>query len=358
MTTNTDKTKPVLVTGATGYVAGWLVKKLLEEGFTVHAAVRNPDKKEKIAHLEAIAKKSEGSIKFFKSDLLEKGSYAEAMKACEIVFHTASPFTSNYKDPQKELIDPAVLGTENVLLTANNTPSVKRVVLTSSCAAIYTDAIDCQKAPGGVLTEDIWNTTASLEYQPYSYSKTLAEKKAWEIAGKQAQWDLVVINPSFVMGPPLNPKETTSESFTALKQLGDGTLKMGAPRMGVGVVDVREVADAHFAAAFVPGAKGRYITSGHNTNLLDMALCLQEKYGKAYPVPKRVMPRWLLTIVGPMANKLFTRRFIKSNVDVEWKADNSKIRKELGIRFRPLKETMEDAFEALVENGIFDKKSK
>ncbi len=196
--TTIDKSKPVLVTGATGYVAGWLIKELLKDGITVHAAVRNPLDKKKTAHLDEIAAKSKGSIRYFKSDLLTEGSYFEAMQGCELVFHTASPFTTNVKDPQKELIEPAVKGTENVLNTANNTASVKRVVVTSSCAAIYTDASDCAMAPDGIVTEEIWNTTASLDYQPYSYSKTLAEKKAWEIAGKQSQWDLVTINPALV----------------------------------------------------------------------------------------------------------------------------------------------------------------
>ncbi|QGY44059.1 NAD-dependent epimerase/dehydratase family protein [Maribellus comscasis] len=347
-----DKTKPVMVTGATGYVASWLVKKLLEEGLTVHAAVRNPGKKEKIAHLDAIAKNSKGRIKYFKSDLLEKGSYAEAMEGCELVFHTASPFTTVVKNPQKDLIEPAVLGTENVLETANQTPSVKRIVLTSSCAAIYTDAVDCRMAAGGILTEEIWNTTASLEYQPYSYSKTLAEKKAWELAEKQSQWDLITINPSLVMGPPLNPGATTSESFNIMKQLGDGTMKMGAPKMGVGLVDVRDVADAHFFAGFIPEAKGRYITSAHNTNFLEMALVLQPKFGKNYPIPKKALPKWLLLLVGPMANKIFTKKYVRNNVNVEWKADNAKIKKDLGIDFRPLQVTMEETFQVLVDEEI------
>ena len=350
---NIDKSKPVLVTGATGYVAGWLVKQLLENGITVHAAVRNPDNQQKLVHLNDIAAKSSGTIKYFKSDLLQEGSYAEAMKGCELVFHTASPFTSDIKDAQKELIDPAVKGTKNVLNTANATPSVKRVVVTSSCAAIYTDATDCAKAPNGILTEAVWNTTASLDYQPYSYSKTLAEQAAWEMAKKQSRWDLVTVNPSFVMGPMLNPTETTSESFNILKQLGDGTMKAGVPKMGIGVVDVRDVANAHFLAGFTPSAKGRYITSGYNSNLLELTQVLLPKFGDKYPLPKKALPKWLLMIVGPFANKLFTRAFIRNNVNVEFKADNSKIKKELGVTFRPLQTTMEDGFQVLVDNKIF-----
>lgn len=350
--TQIDKTKPVLVTGATGYVAGWLVKKLLEDGITVHAAVRNPENKEKLAHLDAIAEKASGSIKYFTSNLLEPASYVEAMKECELVFHTASPFTSNIKDPQKHLIDPAVLGTQNVLETASQTPSVKRVVLTSSCAAIYTDAIDCKNAPDGILTEKNWNTTSSLKHQPYSYSKTLAEKKAWKMAEQQQQWDLVVINPSLVMGPALNPNFNTSESMTILKQLGDGTMKMGAPKLGIGLVDVRDVADAHIAAGYTPSAKGRHITSGHNTNFLEMGLALQPKYGKDYPLPKKALPKWLIMIVGPMMNKLMTRDFIRKNIGIEWKADTSKIKNELGISFLPMQKTMEDSFQILIDNKI------
>lgn len=350
--TEIDKTKPVLVTGATGYVAGWLVKRLLEEGITVHAAVRNPEKEHKVQHLNGIASNSKGKIKYFKSDLLNEGSYAEAMEGCELVFHTASPFTSEYDDPQKDLIEPAVEGTANVLKQANKTPGVKRVILTSSCAAIYTDAIEVKNTPEGKLTEDIWNTTASLDYQPYSYSKTLAEKKAWEIQKDQHQWDLVTINPSLVMGPPLNPKATTSESFSLLKQLGDGTFKMGAPKLGIGLVDVRDVAEAHYKAGFTPSAKGRYITSGHNTNFVELGEALDPKYGDSYPVPTRALPKWLLLLIGPYVNKNLSREFIRNNVNVEWKADNSKIRKDLNIEFRPIQQTMEDSFQVLIDNNI------
>jgi nucleoside-diphosphate-sugar epimerase len=345
-----------MVTGANGYVASWLVKRLLDDGLTVHAAVRNPNDEKKIAHLKEAAAKSSGQIKFFAGDLLKPGSYKAAMEGCELVYHTASPFTTTVKDPQKELIDPAVKGTENVLRSATEVDSVKRVVVTSSCAAIYGDAIDTVNAPGGKLTEEIWNTTSSLEYQPYSFSKTLAEKKAWELAKSQDKWDLVTVNMSLVMGPALNPGNTTSESINILKMLGGGEMKMGAPRMGVGLVDVRDVAEAHFKAGFTPTAKGRYITSAHSTDLLEMGKVLLPKYGDRFPLPTKALPKWLLMIIGPFTSKLFTRPFIRKNVDVPWNADNSKIKKELGMTFRPMKETMEDSFQNLIDEGILKAK--
>lgn len=341
-----------MVTGANGYVASWLVKRLLDEGVTVHAAVRSPENMDKVGHLIEAAKGAPGEIKFFKADLLTPGAYTEAMNGCELVFHTASPFITDVKDAQKELIDPAVKGTTNVLESVNQTTSVKRVVLTSSCVAIYTDCIDSVNAPGGQLTEDVWNTTASIDYQPYSLSKTLAEKKAWEMQDQQNRWDMVAINMSLVLGPALNPKKTTSESINILKMLGDGQMKMGAPKIGIGLVDVRDVAEAHMRAGYTPEAQGRYITSAHNTNFLEMGLALHSKYGDRYPLPKRALPKWLLMLVGPMVNNLFSRRYVRNNVNIPWNADNSKIKRELGMNFRPMKETMENSFQNIIDNGI------
>lgn len=351
MKTLQESQQKVMVTGATGYVAGWIVKRLLEEGHTVHATVRDPQNDQKIAHLKEMASESAGTIRFFKADLLNTGDFSEAMEGCQLVYHTASPFTTSVKDPQKELIDPAVQGTENVLLEANRTPSVERVVVTSSCAAIYTDAIDTQKAPNNYITEETWNTSASLDYQPYALSKTLAEKRAWEIAESQDRWKLVTINPSLVMGPALNKGKVTSESFNLLEQMGDGTMRFGGPKVGIGMVDVRDVAEAHYRAGFHPNAEGRYITSAHNSNFLEIAQSLLPRYGDEYPLPKGALPKWLLLLVGPLINNNLSRRYIRNNVNVPFKADNSKIKNELGIEFRPMQQTMEAAFEDLIKRG-------
>ncbi|MBW7469822.1 NAD-dependent epimerase/dehydratase family protein [Marinobacter sp. M216] len=350
-----DKTAPVLVTGATGYVAGWLVKRLLDEGLTVHAAVRDPDDPEKLKYLNSIAEGAPGTIRYFKADLLEDGSYADAMAGCELVFHTASPFTRAVSDPLKELVEPAKLGTRNVLSQATKTPGVKRVVVTSSCAAIYGDNADLKNAPNGVIDESIWNTSSSLDNQPYSYSKTVAEQEAWKIAEQQDQWDLVTINPSLVIGPGINP-HATSESFNLIKQMGDGRMKPGVPRVGIGVVDVRDVAEAHFQAGFTPEAAGRYIVSGHNTDFFELAQTLREKYGDRYPVPRRALPKWLVWLVGPLADKTINRTFIARNVDWPWRADNSKGKRELGLSYRPVKESMEGFFQQMIDSGLLPRR--
>jgi nucleoside-diphosphate-sugar epimerase len=295
-----EKDAPVMVTGATGFVAGWIVKALLDKGLTVHAPIRNSNDPAKTRYLRQLADGAPGDIRFFEAELLKKGSYATALAGCQLVFHTASPFKVNVKDPRKDLVDPAVLGTRNVLEEANQVPSVRRVVLTSSCAAMYGDAADVRDTPNGILTEDIWNSTSSLRHNPYSYSKTAAEKEAWRIANAQSRWDLVAINPTLVVGPGINP-HATSESFRMVKQMGDGTLRMGAPRFGFGAVDVRDLARAHLAAAFTPTASGRYIINGHNSDLLSLAKTLLPTYGGKYPIPSRAMPKWLVSLLAPLA---------------------------------------------------------
>ena len=350
--TQIDKTKPVLVTGATGYVAGWIVKRLLDEGITVHAAVRDPSSTEKLKYLDALAEEAPGSIHYFKTDLLEKGSYAEAMRGCELVYHTASPFTLAVEDPLKDLIEPAQLGTRNVLETANETESVKRVVVTSSCAAIYGDNADIEDKDRETFTEADWNTSSSATHQAYSYSKTLAEREAWKIAEAQNRWDLVVINPSFVLGPGINPF-ATSESFTLLKQFGNGSMKSGVPAFYIGAVDVREVADAHIKAGFTPSASGRYITSGHDSNFAEFGEILRDHFGNAYPFPKKTMPTWLVWLMGPMVDKSLTRQMVSRNVGIPWHADNSKSIRELGLTYRPLETSLTEMFQQLVDHDAF-----
>ena len=350
----TDTSKPIMITGATGYVASWIVKKLLDNGFTVHAPIRDPENKEKIKYLNQLAKNSSGKIKYFKADLLNESSYDEAMKDCELVFHTASPFINSVKNPQRDLIDPALIGTKNILNSVNRTESVKRVILTSSIAAIMGDTKDLRSLPNGIVNEKNWNNTSNLNHQAYSYSKTLAEREAWKINKAQNRWDLVVINPVLVIGPGINPK-ITSESFNIVKQMGDGSMKMGAPGLDIGVVDVRDVAEAHFNVAFNPDAKGRHIISADNKTLLELATYLQKHFGNTYPFPKKNLPKFILWIIGPFIS--LKRKMIRRNIGYPCLVDNSKSITELGIKYNSIEENMIEFFQQMIDNGVFNKTS-
>jgi len=347
--TQIDKTKPVMITGATGYVAGWIVKRLLEEGLTVHAPVRNPDNKERLKYLDALADQSKGSIKYFKANLLEEGSYDEAMKGCELVFHTASPFINKVQDPQRDLVNPALLGTRNVLDGVDRSESVKRVVLTSSVAAIVGDARDFADYPNGEGTEEKWNTTSTIDHQAYSFSKTVAEKEAWKINEQQNRWDLVVINPSLVIGPGISPL-STSESFNLVKQIGDGTMKMGAADFYIGVVDVRDLAEAHVAAGFKPEARGRHIISAENSHILTLAQALQREFGTAFPFPQKTLPKFLVWLMAPASG--FKRKMISRNVGYPWNLNHSKGIIELGVNYRPVEQSIVDFLQQMIDHGV------
>ena len=348
-----DQSKPILVTGGTGYLASWIIKQLLDEGKEVRTTVRNLSQKDKTAHLTALAVKSTGTLTFFEADLLRKGSFAEAMAGCELVIHTASPFKiSGLKNALKELVEPALEGTRNVLESVNLTESVKRVVLTSSVVAIYGDAIDIQKTANGIFTEKDWNFSSSVDHQPYPYSKTLAEKLAWEMAGKQSRWDLITINPGFILGPSLS-KRTDSTSIEIMIQLATGKFKTGVPSGEMGFIDVRDVAKAHILAGFSPTASGRHICVSAQKTFLDMANVIKANYPK-YPLPNGFVPKWLFWLIAPFAG--FTRKYVKLNVGFDLKFDNSYIQKDLGMEFIPFEKTIADHFEQILNDDIVKRK--
>jgi nucleoside-diphosphate-sugar epimerase len=348
-----DKSKPVLVTGATGYLAAWIVKQLLEEGITVHATVRDLANKLKYEFLTRIAQSTPGKLVFFEADLLKGESFGKAMAGCELVIHTASPFEiSKITNPQQQLIQPAVNDTRNVLTSVNHSETVKRVVITSSMAAIYGDAIDCRNAEGGILTERIWNTTSSLTHQPYAYSKTMAEKEAWKMADEQTTWDLVVINPGFILGPSLD-KNNGGVSNGFMINLGNGKFTFGVPGGTMGISDVRDTAKAHILAGFNPKAKGRHIAAGENKSFLDIALILKKHYPEL-PLPKFAAPKWLSWLTGPIYG--ITRKHVSRNFNIDLKFDNSYIIKDLGMSFTPFEKTLCDHFEQLISDGLISTK--
>jgi nucleoside-diphosphate-sugar epimerase len=265
------------------------------------------------------------------------------------VLHTASPFfISKINDAQKDLIQPALDGTRNVLTLAGEFPSVKRIVLTSSVAAIHSDAADIRLARQGRFDEQDWNTQSNEKHNPYSYSKTLAEQEAWKIAESQNQWNLVVINPGFVMGPSLS-KRTDSTSIDTMRSLLNGKYKSGAPDLWFGVVDVRDIARAHIEAANREDASGRHICVGTSASIIEMARLLREQFPD-HPIPKSAVPKFLLYLVGPFMG--FSWKFITLNYGIPIKMDNTRSRTKLGMEYIPLKNTLVDHANQLIADKL------
>ena len=343
------QSKTVLVTGSTGYIASWIVKFLLEDGHTVHAGVRNKENKEKREHLDQIASKSKGKLKYFESDLLNEGSYTEAMKDCEIVFHTASPFIMDSKNPQVEVIDPAVKGTRNVITSVNKVKSVKKVILTSSVAAIYGNAEDANQIPDKTFNEEMWNHSSRPDDGEYSYSKTQAEEEAWKLNEVQNRWKLVTINPSFVVGPALNPL-ANFESKKFMLQMGNGYLRLGVPDINLAMVDVRDTAKAHLLAAFNEKAKGRFIISENSYKLIDLGKFLRKKFGEKYPIPRFITPKFLVWLFSPILG--VKRTFIKKNVGYDFYFNNNKSIKDLGLKYISVEESTSDFFQQFIDYDL------
>jgi len=353
---NVDKSKPVLVTGGSGYLASWIIKLLLEDGIRVNATVRDPSNAKKVRHLETLAEASNGDLTLFKADLLDEGSFDEPMKDCELLIHTASPFfITGIKDPENELVRPAIDGTRNVLESAKRSPTVKRVVLTSSVVAIYGDNADIQLTSGGVFTEEKWNTTSSAQHQPYPYSKTIAEREAWSIAKEQKQWDLLTINPGWIFGPSVS-KRTDSMSIRTMINFGDGTYKMGVPELWNGIADVRDVAQAHINAGYKPEASGRHIIVSAAVCLFDMANMLRDHFGDAYPFPRKQVPKFVFWLIAPMRG--FTRKYVSRNAGIKIKFDTTYSQQDLDMSFTPVEQTIRDHFQQLIDDGLIGRRSE
>lgn len=354
MSSHTIQNSPVLVTGASGYIASWLVRYLLEAGHTVHATVRDPNRTDSVRHLHKLAEGQPGTLRLFAADLLKEGSFDEAMQGCEIVMHTASPFVlDGFTDANEALVRPAVEGTRNVLEAANRTASVRRIVLTSSVAAIFGDNIDARDLPGHRLDETHWNTSSTVDHNPYQYSKVAAEREAWRLQKAQSRWDLVTINPGMVYGPALTTL-SQSASIDTLISMGDGRLKTGVPDLSYGVVDVRDVAQAHILAAFTPEAAGRYLLVAGEIDMLGMARILRDRFGKSYPFPRMVVPKLLVWSVGPLMGPV-TRKFISNNVGHPVHFDNQRSL-TLGVKYHPVAQTLEEHFQQVIDDGLLRKR--
>ncbi|XP_020100228.1 cinnamoyl-CoA reductase 1-like [Ananas comosus] len=317
--------KLVCVTGASGYIASWLVKLLLRRGYTVRASVRDPSDPKKTEHLRALDGASE-RLHLFKANLLEEGSFDSVVEGCEGVFHTASPFYHNVTDPKAELIDPALKGTLNVLASCTKASSIRRVVVTSSMAAVMYN--ERPRTPE-VVVDETWFSDAQFAEKSESWyvlSKALAEEAAWKVA-KENSIDMVTINPAMVIGPLLQP--TLNTSCEAILKLIDGS-STTYPNYSFGWINVKDVAMAHILAYEVPSANGRYCLVERVAHYSEIVKIIHELY------PSLKLPEKCAD------DKPFAPIYQVSR-------DKAK---SLGIEYIPLETSIKETIESLKEKGF------
>ncbi|EYU24598.1 hypothetical protein ABFS82_04G111000 [Erythranthe guttata] len=266
--------KLVCVTGAGGFIASWLVKQLLEKGYTVRGTVRNPEDP-KNSHLRELDGAEERLI-LCKADLNDYESLRAAINGCDGVFHTASPVT----DDPEQMVEPAVNGAQNVIRAAAET-KVRRVVLTSSIGAVY---MDPNRHPDKVVDETCWSDLDFCKATKnwYCYGKAVAEKAAWDSA-KELGVDLVVLNPVLVLGPLLQP--TVNASVLHILKYLTGSAKTYVNSVQA-YVHVEDVATAHILLFENPAATGRFLCAESVLHRGDVVEILS-KFFPEYPIPTK-----------------------------------------------------------------------
>ncbi|MCM2452105.1 NAD-dependent epimerase/dehydratase family protein [Agrobacterium vitis] len=334
----------MLVTGGSGFVASHLILQLLEMDATVHTTVRSLRNVAKTRPLTDMQARFPGKLMLYEADLLIPGSFDAAMAGCSIVFHVASPFKlpEKIKDGQREMVEPALQGTRNVLGSVSRTESVRRVVMTSTIGAIFGDYIDVRSMKNNTVAEDYFNTSSNVQNNPYHYSKVLAEKEAWKIQGEQNRWSLTTINPGMLLGPSLTPASESGSHFL-LDEMFKGYFFYGMPDLSLACVDVRDVAQAHIRAALNPDAKGRYILAeNHTRTFLEIAGYARRVHPKPYLLPSWQIPNLVVRLLGPLFG--LTQAYMSNHLGIRFALDNRRSQSELGIAYRPFEQTMADHY--------------
>lgn len=303
------KSRLVLVTGGTGFVAVHTILQLLKQGYQVNTTLRSLSKKEVITNaLQEAGIQDFGQLSFYEADLNSDAGWAEAVKGCEYVLHIASPFPAQDPADENEVIVPARDGALRVLKAAS-AADVKRVVLTSSFAAIGY-SIDPKDH---IFTEEDWTDPADPKNRAYIKSKAIAEKAAWDFMEKDSTgMELSVINPVGIFGPVIGGISSASLDMV-IKGIVSGAVKEALP-FTFGVVDVRDVADIHLKAMLHPEAKGqRFIaTSEGAMSFYDVAQLI-----------RRERAQWAANIadIPPTADELYVAISTKKAKDIlGWQA--------------------------------------
>ncbi|KAJ5438623.1 uncharacterized protein N7458_009621 [Penicillium daleae] len=330
----------VLLTGGSGFIAAHIVDILLQHGFDTVFTVRSDDKGKRILENHPGTPKEKLSYVIVK-DVAQDGAFDEAVKSdppFDYVLHTASPFHFNVQDPVKDFLDPAIKGTTGILKAIKAyAPTVKRVVITSSFAAIINPKQNVK-----LYSEKVWNPVTWEEAMDHSNvyraSKTFAEKAAWDFVEKEKpNFDIATINPPLVFGPIvhyLNSLEALNTSNQRFRNLIQGQFKEQIPPTGTFLyVDVRDVALAHVRAIEVSEAGGKrfFITAGFFSNKEIVEAARKTHSELESKLPAKDAPSDFPSDI--------------------YEIDNSRSKEILGIKYRSFTETVADTISSLQDVG-------
>jgi dihydroflavonol-4-reductase len=332
------ETKTVLVSGGSGFLGGWCLVELLRRGYEVRTTVRDLAKEPEVRARVASQVDAGDRLSFHVADLGSDDGWAQAVAGCDYVLHVASPFPATQPKDPDELIVPAREGTLRVL-RAGLDAGVGRVVVTSSIAAVRGGVTEAA-AP---LTEDSWTDAGNTALPPYTRSKTIAERAAWDLVKERGEvGKLAVVNPGAILGPALGEEDSTS--LQIVRRLLKGM--PGTPRIGFSVVDVRDVADLQIRAMTAPAAGGeRLIAVAKFQWMSDIAAVLRERLGPAAAkVPKRGVPDLLVRAMGIFDPSV---RSIAGQLGEKVEVSSEKAQSLLGWTPRPVEETIADCGRSL-----------
>ena len=350
-----DSVPLVLVTGVTGYIATHVTQQLLLSGnYRVRGTVRSLKNEEKLKQVKKLVPDAKYSLELCEADLQNKESWPAAVQGCTYVYHIASPFPASVpKNPEKEVIRPAVDGTINVLTACAESGSVKKVVLTSSIAAISCGLLGHPGRREHVYTEEDWSPPEACN--PYERSKVLAEKAAWdflkELPEKQ-KFEMASVHPGIVMGPALTT--ASGASLNILMGMLTGTIP-GFPKVSTAVVDVRDVAKGHIAAMEKSSTNGnRYILVAESgVGFLQAAHWLKEEFGpQGYKVGTSKVPK-LVAWFGSKFNSDLKAMYPAIGKTLTFV--NTKMVEELEIQPHSAKKSFIDGAYSVIELGMVPK---
>ncbi|MEU4171064.1 NAD-dependent epimerase/dehydratase family protein [Streptomyces sp. NPDC026665] len=335
-------TELVLVTGGSGYIAGWCVAGLLERGYDVRATVRSPEKARSVTEAVSGVVDPAGRLSFAVADLTADEGWDAAMKDVDRVLHVASPLGMTAGGDPRSLIAPARDGALRVLRAAASA-GVKRVVMTSAANA----ASPSSYATEGVTDETLWTDPDDPTLIPYRRSKTLAERAAWDfMAGHDGPTELTTVLPGAVFGPVLTTENLGSVGIVA--RMLSGRMR-GVPRIGLEIVDVRDLVDVHIRAMTSPQAGGqRFLATGEFMWMTEMARVLRDELGEAGSrVSTRQIPDLAVRLLARFKEP--SLREITPSLGRRNRHSTEKARRVLGWQPRPARETVLDCAASLVE---------